>query len=178
MLVCLCFCWLFADGCVSAGVSLLNYSVRHVQGGDPAAAFAVAQVALINLGYKIDKSDRATGVIVTRPIPTTASAERIHARTRLRSSSRLRRLVQVRIAQGPGVINVYCKVALQEQTTEAHRMFRRDHAISDVPGETPIDREAATTEEQNTVWQTVGRDKAAERRILDTILEWTRGESG
>ena len=105
-------------------------------------------------------------------------AARTSVGTRLRPSSRLRRLATVRVGQGAGVVNVYARVALQEQTTEAHRMFQRDHAISDIPGDTPIDREAATTSEQNTVWRTIGRDRAAERRILEAILEETGGESG
>lgn len=97
----------------------------------------------------------------------------MHVGTRATSRSRLRRVVHVRVTQSTDVVNVYCQVAIQEQTTEAHRMFRRNHMISDTPGETPIDREAATTDEQNIVWQTIGRDKAAERRILEAILAQT-----
>ena len=172
------FLSLLIGGCVSARMSPLNYGVRHLQGDDSAAAFAAAHTALIDLGYKIDRSDPTTGVIKTEPILTTPSAARTSVGTRLRPSSRLRRLATVRVGQGAGVVNVYARVALQEQTTEAHRMFQRDHAISDIPGDTPIDREAATTSEQNTVWRTIGRDRAAERRILEAILEETGGESG
>lgn len=50
-------------------------------------------------------------------------------------------------------------------------MFRHDHRVSDIPDDTPIDRDAATTTEQNTVWRTIRRDKAAERRILEAILD-------
>jgi len=41
--------------------------------------------------------------------------------------------------------------------------------LSDLPTDTPIDREGATTQEQNTVWRTIGRDKSKERSILDII---------
>jgi hypothetical protein len=75
------------------------------------------------------------------------------------------------VAQNGNDVNVYCKVVVQEQTTETHRMFAQDSTLSDVPHDTAIDRDAATTTQQNTVWRTVQRDKAAERRILEAVLE-------
>ncbi len=174
----LCVIWLLVGGCASPGPSPLNYGVRHVQGGDAAAVFWTARTTLVDLGYKIGLADPATGEIITQPTATTPDAERAHVATRVASRSRLRRVVHVRVTQSRDAVNVYCKVAIQEQTTEAHRMFRRDHMISDTPDETPIDREAATTDEQNVVWQNIGRDKAAERRILEAILERTGNIGG
>jgi hypothetical protein len=55
-------------------------------------------------------------------------------------------------------------------------MYAADRSGSDLPGQqTAIDRDAATTAEQNTVWRTLRRDTAAERQILDAILEHTGG---
>jgi glyoxylate carboligase len=174
----LCATWLFAGGCASPGPSPFNYGVRHVQDGDAAAVFWTAHATLGNLGYRIGPADPAAGEIITQPTATTPDAERAHVGTRAASRSRLRRVVHVRVARSADAVNVYCQVAIQEQTTEAHRMFRRNHMISDTPGETPIDREAATTDEQNMVWQTIARDKAAERRILEAILERTGDVGG
>ena len=82
----------------------------------------------------------------------------------------MRRIVEVRVADSGGAGKVFCRVLIQEQTTQAYRMFASDRSGSDAPGEyTPINRDAATTAEQNTVWRTVRRDKSAERQILDAI---------
>ena len=50
-------------------------------------------------------------------------------------------------------------------------MFSSAYARDDVPNDTAIDRDAATTKEQNTVWEPVGRDKSAERIIVQAILD-------
>ncbi len=165
-------------GCASSGLSPLSYGVRHVPNTDSASILDVATDALIELGYEIDRVDRTDGVVTTRPIATTSAYEGLPHATRLSSPSRLRRVAQVRVVPGPDVTNVYCRVAVQEQTTEAHRMFQTDHSISDAPGHTAIDRDAATTTEQNTVWETVRRDKATERLILEAIVRQTDSTSG
>ena len=169
----LCAAWLLTGGCASPGPSPLSYAVRHVQGGDPAVVFETAHAKLDSLGYRVGLADPVVGEITTLPIATTPNAERVHVGTRVGSQSRLRRLVHVRVTQSMDLVKVYCQVAIQEQRTEAHRMFRRNHMISDTPDDTPIDQEAATTDEQNMVWQTIGRDRTAERRILEAILEKT-----
>jgi len=165
-------------GCASSGLSPLSYGVRHVPGTNSDLVLDTATEALIELGYEIDQVDRADGVVTTRPIASTSTYEGVPRGARLSSPSRFRRMAQVRVVPGPDVTNVYCRVAVQEQTTEAHRMFQMDSAISDAPGHTAIDRDAATTTEQNTVWETVRRDKAAERLILEAIVRQTGSSSG
>lgn len=55
-------------------------------------------------------------------------------------------------------------------------MFASDRSGSDTPGDyTAINRDAATTTEQNTVWRTVRRDKSVERNILNAIAERAGG---
>ncbi len=163
--------WLGVGGCASTGLSPLNFSVRHIQDGNRAAVFDAARSALADLGYGIDRADPAAGVIEAQPTRTTSATEPAPTGMRLSSRTRLRQVAYLHVTRGTEIVNVYCKVVVQEQTTEAHRMFRQDHRVSDTPGHTPIDREAATTTEQNTVWQTIRRDKAAERRILEAVLD-------
>lgn len=175
-------CWLAVvlmplGGCASSGLSPLSYGVRQVPITDTAPVLGVATDALIELGYEIDRVDQTDGVVTTKPITTTGTYERLPHGARLSSPSRFRRVAQVRVVPGPDVTNVYCRVAVQEQTTEAHRMFQSDQSISDAPGHTAIDRDAATTTEQNTVWETVRRDKAAERLILEEIVRRTESSS-
>ena len=168
-----CAFWLLVGGCASSGLSPLNFGVRQVPGADRAAVFDATRTTLADLGYRIDRSDLAEGVVTTYPLQAKSRDEPSRPGFRLRQRSRVRRVAQVRLAESAEAVSVYCKVVIQEQTTEAHRMFAGDRMSSDTPGRTPIDDEAATTTEQNDAWQTIRRDKAAESRILEAILQQT-----
>ncbi len=162
-------------GCAAPGSAPITYGVRHFPGGDRAAAYAAARSTLDELGYAIDHADRAAGLLTTRP----TSHSRHGERTGVRISSRgdLRRVVRVRVAATADTVNVYCQAAIQERLTETHRILQHDLATTDRPGETPIDRGAGTTPEQNTVWRTIRRNKIAERRILEDIVERLTGST-
>lgn len=160
-------------GCAASGLSPLQYSLRQTEGGDRTRyrrVFETAQRVLIDFGYNIDRADRAAGIITTQPTQTASDNAPARPGVGLSSRGSIRRFAEVRLAPGATGLNLYCKVVIQEQTTEAYRMFRSAFGGSDTPEDTAIDREAATTTEQNTVWQTIRRDKTAERRILEAIL--------
>ena len=163
--------WFCVGGCASPRLSPLTYTVRHVQGQKRAAVFGAAEAALNDLSYRIYEADPTAGVINALPRSAIPAEEETGVGSRQGPRVRLRRVAYVRLTQTAAVVNVYCKVVVQEQTTEAHRMFRHDHRVSDIPDDTPIDRDAATTTEQNTVWRTIRRDKAAERRIVEAVLD-------
>ena len=165
----LCTLALFLAGCASPYVSPLRFGVRRIQGADRTAMFASAQRALVDLGFRLDRVDLELGLITTRPSELRSGTLVPRDRSRLSSPGRLRRIAELRVVAEAEGINVYCSVAIQRLETEAHRMFRHESAASDVPNETAIDRGAATTIEQNSVWQTIGRDESAERNILDAI---------
>lgn len=131
--------------------------------------FASAQRALVDLGFRLDRVDLELGLITTRPSELRSGTLVPRDRSRLSSPGRLRRIAEVRIVPVSDGIDVFCSVAIQRLETEAHRMFRHETAASDVPHETAIDRGAGSTNEQNTVWHTIRRDKPAERKILNAI---------
>ncbi len=169
-------CCLALSGCASTGLSPLSYGVRRVEGGNDVTLFNAARAVLADLGYQIDRADAIAGVITTRPV--LQSWRSSDAPARISSGGQWRHVVEVQLDERAEAVNVYCKVSIQQQVTAAHRMFAYDRSGSDLPGDTPIERDAATTEEQNTVWQTVRRDKAAERRILEAILERAQPRPG
>ncbi len=164
---------LLSHGCASPQRWSLQYAVRQIDGVDRDAVFAVAQQALVDEGLRLDRTDSASGIITTHPTEVEIGALRARNGSRFRSTSRLRRIAEVRLAPTATGQAVYCTVAIQQQASEAYRMFRHEAAGSDVPNETAIEREAATTVEQNTIWQTIRRDRATERRILDAIVKQT-----
>lgn len=156
----------------------MDYTVRHVQERDRGAALDAAEAALIDLGYIIERRDPAEGVITTQPVEAQAGLDSTRAAS-LSSRGKTRRIVEVRVQNEGGAAKVFCRVLIQEQTTQAHRMFASDRSGSDTPGDyTAINRDAATTTEQNTVWRTLRREKSTERNILNAITEHTGGEAG
>jgi hypothetical protein len=172
----LCACLLLLGACATPGPSPLSYGVRQLPGSDRSAIFQASEDSLVALGYRIDHRDPAAGVLTTWPVAGKLRDEAARPRARLGTPGLLRRIAQVRIEEGAAGMTVFCKVAVQEQTTEAHRLRASDYRTSDSPGYTPIDRDAATTKQQNTVWQTIRRDKRAEREILTAIEERTGGD--
>lgn len=156
----------------------MDYTVRHAQQRERGVALDAAEAALIDLGYKIERRDPAEGVITTQPVEAQAGLDSTRA-VSLSSRGKTRRTVEVRIQSDGDATKVFCKVLIQEQTTQAYRMFSSDRSGSDTPGDnTAINRDAATTSEQNTVWRTLRRDRPSERNILNAITERTGGEAG
>lgn len=179
---------LFLVGCASSGFSLRSYSVQRAPGVDRRAVFQAAETTLLDRGYRLDRRDRAdfiersSGVLrsVGSVVRTVPDGDRprggryevyLPAGQFLSSRNPQRRVVQIRMDERQGQVNIYCRVTVEEQVTEATRMFARQYRGVDIPDDTPIDRDAATTTEQNTVWRTRRRDKAAERRILADVLD-------
>ena len=165
-------------GCISSGLSPMSFGVRYLRDCDAGTAFQCVRSVLIDAGYRIDRADPAAGVIVTKPIfgPDADSLRRAMSRERhpdaqRRTRGRFRAIVDIHIAKAPETVNVFCKVAIQRQSTEAYRMFSREHRPSDLPTDTAIERDAATTTKQNIIWQTIARDKPTERRLLQAVIK-------
>lgn len=157
------------NGCVSSAPSPLTFTVRQIAIDDRVTLMDVAQAVLVDEGFEIDQVDAAGLVVTTQPQPVSIRDGQTQ-RFRLSSRGRRRRIVMVRFAHEATGTKIYCRVAVEEQTTQTHRFMFDDDRGSDVPRETAIDRDAATTAAQNTVWQLVDRDETTERRIVAAIL--------
>ena len=153
-------------GCAAPGPTAMTYSVRRVSQGDVEGLLNAASIALEAEGFVIEKSDPEQGLVTTRP----ARVEPAAADAGWSGRPAQRSVAQVQVTRGEGGMSIFCKVEIQRQTTEAYRLFQQARTRTDLPDETAIDRDAATTAEQNTVWETVRRDKAAERRVLQAIV--------
>ncbi len=158
-------------GCAAPGQQVLPFGVSRIVDGDRSATFAAAEATLVGMGYVIEVSDPSTGRITTRAMTQARRPERQRKAVRISAQSELRRVIQLRVGETEESVNIYCQVAIQEQDTEAHRIMQQQLTTSDRAGETAIDRDAGTTIEQNTVWRTIDRDKALERKILNTVLD-------
>jgi len=154
-------------GCANREAQTVNYAVRSAPSGERSALLDTAETVLVSLGYEIARRDTAGGVVVSEPMGIDRSGKRT-----VRADNPLRKVAEVRLAGGANQLKVHCKVLIQEQATDSFSFQMSDRSGDDVPGHhTAIDRDAATTAEQNSVWRTVRRDKTAEREILDQITE-------
>ena len=159
--------------CTASRPTAINFSVRHLHNVERTEVLDAAEVALTNLGYSIAERDTTAGILTTRPIFDVRGDQPARRGLGISSPGRTRRVAEVRVVPAADSLGVYCRVVVQEQTTQAHRLLARDGLGSDTPTDTPIEREAAATRRQNTVWQTFRRDKVAERRILTSIIDQT-----
>ncbi len=169
------FAWICAlfvvEGCAAPGPSTAQHTIIHLQGVDRAVAFNAAELALVKLGYKIDRQDLSSGILEAAPVADAGGGELTRRPARLSSPSDARRVAKVRVEQVGDTVSVHCQVLVQEQTTQTHRLFADDRHGQDTPTNTPIEREAATTVQQNTVWRTIRRDRDNERQILAAVAD-------
>ncbi len=164
-------------GCLSSTPELRSYSVRPVLDGTPIDVLDRAESVLRGFGLTIGRRDGLRRVLVTNPFDVQTRLAEGARPGPPETYARRRRVVRVWVERGSGEkeVRVFCRVEVQERTTQALRMLSLDQRSSDVPDRTAIEREAATTVEQNTVWQTTRRDHAAERAILEAIIDKTNG---
>ncbi len=158
-------------GCATQTPTAANFAVRHFENGDRTGLLAAAGAAMEETGYETSPGDPDAGRLVSIPRFDVAGDQPTGRASQISSKSLTRRIVEIRVEESGDRATVFCRVLVQEQTTRAHRMMAFDQSGSDSPATTPIEREAATTERQNTVWQTIRRDRSTERRILAVIGE-------
>lgn len=156
--------------CTSPGPTALSYTVRLVHGEDIGVLLDTAELALREQDYTIATRDDTLGTLIAYPLQTSGASGSIRYKGRLIPAHRLRRVAEIMLRPGSQTTSIFCRIVVQDQITETHRMFSLDRSGRDVPNTTPIERDAATTTEQNTVWRTLQRDKSAERAVLEAIL--------
>jgi len=161
-------------GCESARPTRRAYSPDRQQAISPREAFDAAEAALSE-HFEIVTRDREQGFLRTAAVETRERQPAGRLGDAIGTPRSVRKFAEVRVEPVPGGVNIWCSVFVEENETSAHRMFAQDRSLSDIPSDTPADREAATTEEQNTVWKQRGRDHAMERRIRARIRQFLEG---
>ena len=160
-------------GCAASSPRPESYTVRQHASVTTAQAFAAAEEAL-GERFRIEVRRPSEGLLRTASMIAAGPADSARLGDPIRSPRRFRKTVEVRIAQVGSAVRIGCKVRIEENLTGVHRLFEREHGLSDIPSDTPIDRGAAATKEQESVWRVAGRDKVLERDISRTIDELLR----
>ncbi len=156
-------------GCASdGGPSALTATVQRFPGAEPAVILNLAALSMAEQGFEIDRRNSGAEEVVSYPMELSDDSLSTEVGSAMWADDRrCRATTQVR--RTGDATTAYCRVEIQERATDAGRFHAAEHGITDVPSDTPIDRDGATTREQNTMWRSVGRDKRRERAILEMI---------
>lgn len=160
-----------AAGCASPG-SLYVHQQSVIRGADAEAVLARATTILQREFGRV-RVDQTTRRIMTAPREFTTKDSSGTARDLYRGQSTMRRTATLYISERDNDVVAKLRIDVERlDTTRKTVMQPRGYRFSDNPGaETPIDADAATTEEQNTVWTPVRRDRRLERALLDELRD-------
>lgn len=134
-----------------------------------AEALALGRRVLANHGFRVKSADVDNYSIETYPNEKTERGNEGRIRDGLKLPNRVRRTASLEFAKRGSDMEAWCQVKIDRLTTSDHRVWAGQREFDDVPTQTPIDREAATTDKQNTVWTSAGRDESMEREILSDL---------
>jgi hypothetical protein len=110
------------------------------------------------------------------PIEFTAREGSGTARDLYGGASRLRRSAWLLVEPRRDHSRAWLRIDIEREDTARRDALRPTAGrLSDRPGDTPIEQDAATTTAQNTIWTAVGRDRALERALLTAISEQFAG---
>ncbi len=178
--LCLVGSLLVAGGCESGvgnfgGIGYTGYKRQimcRVDEVKSANAMALAQRVLAKHGFRIKEADVDAMSIETHPTEKTERG----TDGRLRSAvvklpNRVRRTASLEFSRRGDDLQAWCRVKLERLSTADHRVFSQQRQFEDAPTQTPIERDAATTPRQNTVWSSAGRDQAMEQAILSDLRQ-------
>ncbi|RJP36802.1 MAG: hypothetical protein C4547_06670 [Phycisphaerales bacterium] len=171
-----CLMGLASSGCATGGPSALTATVHRFPGVESSVVLDLAALALAEHGFEIDRQRSSADTVATYPMELSPHSDAPAVGSAFRGARR-RSVATAHVRRSAGTATAYCRVEIQERSTDAARFHAAEHGLTDVPSDTPIDREGATTEEQNTVWRVVGRDKRRERAILEMIAAFLMSEA-
>ena len=170
MLVILGVVVLGLTGC-GAGLETRSFQTRVIPTAGPDEVFSAAQVLMRReFGHlKLEENSRR---FVTQPVEYQTSSDSGTARDYYGGRSTMRRIAYFSVSGRDGGSVVRLRIDLERKDTERQEAFQPQvNRVSDTPGHTPIQHDAATTTRQNTVWTFVKRDRRLERSLLFELQE-------
>ena len=127
-------------------------------------AFAEAR-QVMQTHFTIAQADADTGVIRAQPKRVDTAPGQL-----LTTPGPTRQVATMHLKQREGQLVAFLDIAIQRQSADSYRVFYEERErYSDVPNQSPAMQEAATTPEQNQLWQTERNDKTLERKILQEL---------
>jgi hypothetical protein len=145
---------------------------RVIRDADPDAVLTAAAI-ILKREFGRARVDGATRQIMTSPVEFTTRQDSGTARDLYGAPTTMRRTAVFSVVERGESALVRLRIEVERQDTIRQAVMQpRSHRLSDAPGhQTPIDEDAATTHQQNTVWTRVRRDTKLERALLDELRE-------
>jgi len=157
-------------GC-SQNMENRRFQTRIIHGATPDDVY---QAALVILRREFGKLiiDAPARQIVSAPAEYRTSSGSGTARDFYGGGSTMRNTAHFSVGRkGDGAV-ARLRVDIERKDTARQEAFQLEHhRVSDAPGQTPIERDAATSTKQNTVWTFVKRDRRLERGLLMELQE-------
>ncbi len=156
-------------GCASPEASLRARSV-FLPGADPDAVFDAAR-ELLRRDFGTVQVNRSTRTIESGPSEFTTRTDSGTVRDLYGGVSRMRRRATMWVLPRENGTLARLRIVIEREDTErTSAVPRQDYRLADWPAaQTAIDRDAATSAEQNEVWTFVRRDLRGEQRVLDAL---------
>lgn len=157
-------------GCAQ-GLETRRFQSRIIGSASADEVFRAAQV-LLRREFGALKIEPEMRRIVSQPVEYRTVSESGTARDLYRGRSTMRRVAHFAVGRrGDGAV-ARLRIDIERQDTARREAFQPErNRLSDAPGRTPIERDAATSTQQNTVWTFVKRDRRLERVLLAELQE-------
>lgn len=165
-----------AGGCTEQ-TTFVNYQTRVIA-ELPANEVLEAAVPIMQEEFGRVSVDRSSMTITVAPREYVSASATGSARDLMGIQSTLRRHATLRIRRGGDQTLADLRIDIERKDTGRRTAGAEGSRLTDAPSQTPIDREGATTERQNTLWVKVRRDVQLERALLDQLQDWGTRASG
>lgn len=158
-------------GCAQ-GIEKQTYHARAIAGATPDEVFDAAQTVL-RREFGPLTVDQEARRLTSRPAEFHTVSDSGTARDLYRGRSTMRRTARLFVSSRGGETVARLRIEIERQDTARQEAFQPDRSqgLTDAPGRTPIERDAATSSKQNTVWTFVKRDRRLERALLTELQE-------
>lgn len=161
-------------GCQSGGgpssVSAGPMQQRTLRGSSVDAVLAEG-AAILRREFPRVRIDPETRSISADPVEFVSARDTGLAREVVGGRSTMRRKAMMIVGERGDAVVVRLRIDVERRDTERQKVAQpRGYRLGDTPGaESPIDEDAATTVEQNTVWTPLRRDARLERELLEEL---------
>jgi hypothetical protein len=157
-------------GC-APGVDARSFQSRVIRSAAPDDVFRAAQVILRREFGPLEIESDARR-LVSRRVEYRTTSDSGSARDLYGGRSTMRRIARFSVGQrGDGAV-ARLGIDVERLDTARREAFQPDrYRLTDAPSQTPIERDAATSTRQNTVWTFVKRDLRFERALLAELQE-------
>ncbi len=146
-------------------------TVRLIQQTSPDEVLSEAIVILRREFGRVD-ADRTRGVVRSVAAEYRTASDSGTARDLVGGASTMRRSAELSVASRGRNTIVRLRIDVERQESAEREPIRTEEKRwSDSPAYTPIERDAATTPQQNTFWRRLRRDYALERSLLEELQE-------